>query len=42
MDTQGELYGPQKSADPLLLFACFLVWFAFLKVKGKVCLLLLI
>lgn len=41
MDTQGELYRPQKPADPLLLFACFLVWFSFLKIKGKVSLLLI-
>lgn len=40
MDTQGELYRPQKSADPLL-FACFLVWFSFLKIKGEVYLLLI-
>lgn len=36
MDTQGELYRSQKPADPLLWLACFLVWFSFLKIKGKV------
>lgn len=41
MDTQGELYRPPKSADPLLLSACFLARFSFLKIKGKVSLLLI-
>lgn len=41
MDTQGELYRPQKPADPLLLLACFLVWFSFLKIKSNVYLVLI-